>query len=141
MLLDTDVLSELMRREPAQTVLSWLDAQPAGSLYICTVTQAEVALGLALLPEGRRRQALALAAQQMFEEDFADRCLAFDTQAALCYGEVVAGRRRAGLPISAQDAMIVATALANGMPLATRNVKDFAGITGLALANPWSTGS
>lgn len=136
-LLDTNVLSEIMRPEPAPLVLSWLDTQDGESLWVSAVTQAEIGLGIALLPEGRRRQALAQAAAQMFEEDFAGRCLAFDQEAARRYSPLVLERRLAGRPISSQDAMIAAIALAKGMVLATRNVKDFAGISELEILDPW----
>lgn len=136
-LLDTNVLSEIMRLEPAPAVLAWMDAQGSDDLWASAVTQAEIGLGIALLPEGRRRQALADAAARMFEEDFSGRCLAFDQAAALRYTHLVLERRLAGRPISFQDAMIAAIALANDMVLATRNVKDFSGISGLKVLNPW----
>ena len=136
-LLDTNVLSEIMRPEPAAAVLAWMDAQGSDALWVSAVTQAEIGLGIALLPEGRRRQALADAAARMFEEDFSGRCLAFDQEAAVRYTHLVLERRLAGRPISFQDAMIAAIALANDMVLATRNIKDFSGISGLEVLNPW----
>ncbi|MGB9578078.1 MAG: PIN domain-containing protein, partial [Halothiobacillaceae bacterium] len=88
---------------------------------------------------GKRRAALALATQAMFDEDFAGRCLPFDERAALHYAAIVAQRTRAGRPISTEDAQIAAIALAHNLTLATRNVSDFEGIDGLAVVNPWLT--
>ena len=93
---------------------------------------------IALLPDGKRRDALAAAARQMFEEDFAGRCLSFDAEAAECFARLVAERRRIGHPITTQDAQIAAIALANNMPLATRNTDDFKAFPGLVLDEPWN---
>ena len=81
--------------------------------------------------------ALAVAAEQMFEHDFAERCLAFDAAAAKNYALIVAARARQGQPISTEDAQIAAIALAAGLPLLTRNTKDFSAIPGLRQVNPW----
>ena len=107
-------------------------------MSVSAVTQAEILTGIALLPAGKRRAALAIAAEQMFEQDFAGRCLAFDAVAARNYALIVADRTRRGLPISTEDAQIAAIALAAGLTVATRNTKDFENIDGLTLANPWS---
>lgn len=136
-LLDTNVLSELMRPEPSQVVLDWFALRTDDDFYISAITQAEILLGIALLPPGRRREALATAAAAMFTEDFAEHCLPFDAPASAIYADTVAARRAAGLPITTEDAQIAAIALAQGSPLATRNTRDFAGIEGLALLNPW----
>ncbi|MDR9389297.1 MAG: type II toxin-antitoxin system VapC family toxin [Wenzhouxiangella sp.] len=136
-LLDTNVLSECMRSAPHASVVAWLDAQPVDQLWISAVTHAEIELGIALLPEGRRQQDLRRRAQAVFEEDFLDRCLPFDDVAARHYGRIVASRMRAGHPISVEDAQIASVALSHGLTLATRNVKDFAGIDSLAIINPW----
>ncbi|TCS98720.1 hypothetical protein EDC36_104144 [Tepidimonas ignava] len=138
-LLDTNVLSEFMRPQPAEAVVAWLDRLPADQVWISAISVAEIQLGLALIPAGKRQAALALAAQAMFAEDFAGRCLPFDERAALHYAAIVAQRTRAGRPISTEDAQIAAIALAHGLTLATRNVSDFAGIDGLAVINPWRT--
>lgn len=137
MLLDTNVLSEFMRPQPASKVVAWLDAQAPIRLYTSAVSRAEVELGLALMPAGQRQRALAQAAQAMFEEDFAGHCLPFDEVAASHYARIVSSRTRMGRPISVEDAQIAATALAQGLPLATRNTADFEGIDGLAVVNPW----
>ncbi len=137
-LLDTNVLSEFMRDEPSPDVIAWLDAQVASDVWVCAVNRAEIELGLALLPDGKRRQRLAMAAAEMFELEFAGRCLPFDDVAATWYAQVVVQRSKAGRPISIEDAQIAAIALTRGMALATRNTRDFAGIHGLTVLNPWS---
>ena len=136
-LLDTNVVSELMRREPDPSVLAWLDAQPAHQVYLSAVTRAEIELGIALLPAGRRKQGLQAAAMRMFAE-FHGRCLAFDQRAASCYAELVSTRMHAGHPISVEDAQIAAVAVAQGFILATRNVDDFAGVDGLSVVDPFA---
>ena len=138
-LLDTNVLSELMRPAPEPRVVQWLDACSDEDLWVSAVTEAEILLGIRLLPNGRRREALAELARRMFEEDFPDRCLPFDAAAAGRYAEIVATRTRHGSPISVEDAQIAAIARAGGLALATRNVRDFAGIEGLKLVDPWNS--
>lgn len=136
-LLDTNVLSELMREHPDVTVLDWFAQNAQSVMHTSTMTQAEILTGIALLLAGKRRTALAVAAEQMFEHDFAERCLAFDAAAAKNYALIVAARARQGQPISTEDAQIAAIALASGFVVVTRNTKDFENIDGLALANPW----
>lgn len=136
-LLDTNVLSELMRPQPNPVVVDWINTH-SSEARLSAITQAEISLGIALLPDGKRRDALAAAARQMFEEDFAGRCLPFDTKAAEHFARLVAERRRIGRPITTQDAQIAAIALANNMPLATRNTEDFTAISALTLENPWN---
>lgn len=137
LLLDTNVLSELMRHAPDVGVLEWFDKQVGAVFYISAVTQAEILLGITLLPVGKRRDALALAADQMFREDFADRCLSFDAAAAIEYSLLVAARSSAGWPISTEDAQIASIAICHQLPLATRNIRDFLHIEKLELRNPW----
>lgn len=136
-LLDTNVLSELMRSQPDQAVMDWFAQRASSIFYVSAITEAEIMLGVALLPVGKRREALAAAAHGMFSEDFAGRSLPFDVAAAACYADIVAARRRAGQAITTEDAQIAAVALAHGYPLATRNTKDFLLINGLTLYNPW----
>ena len=136
-LLDTKVLSELLRTAPAPAVLAWFAEQPAQSLFVSAVTQAEMLLGARLLPAGKRRAALEAAVQAMFDEDFAGRSLAFDSAAVPAYADIVSTRRSAGRPISQFDAQIAAIAQRHGARLATPNVADFEGC-GLALVNPWA---
>lgn len=137
-LLDTNVLSEFMRPQPAPRVVAWLDEQPAGEVCTSAISRAEIELGLLLMQPGKRQDTLSQAAHTMFAEDFAGRCLPFDDDAAQHYARLVAARTRAGRPISVEDAQIAAIALAGRMPLATRNTSDFEGIDGLALVNPWA---
>jgi hypothetical protein len=137
-LLDTNVVSELMRHTPDLSVIEWIDLQPGYRLYISAVTRAEIELGIAILPEGRRKQSLQEAVVRMFGE-FHGRCLAFDELAASWYASLVSTRMRAGRPISVEDAQIAAMALASGFVLATRNISDFEGIDGLSMVNPWSS--
>jgi predicted nucleic acid-binding protein len=137
-LLDTNVLSELMRATPAPRVLQWMDAQAAQNLYTSAITRAEIELGLALLPQGKRRQALTTQSAAMFEEDFSGRCLAFDERCAPMYGELMAARTRQGHPMSVEDAQIAAVCLVHQKTLITRNTSDFEGIEGLRVLNPWT---
>jgi predicted nucleic acid-binding protein len=136
-LLDTNVVSELMRPNPDRSVMTWIDGQPQYRLYISAVTRAEIELGIALLPEGRRKHGLQAAALRMFAE-FAGRCLAFDEPAASRYAALVSTRMRAGRPISVEDAQTGAMALAGGFVLSTRNVGDFEGIEGLSVTDPFT---
>ena len=135
--LDTNVLSELMRAEPDARVLAWVAAQPRALLCTTHINQAEILYGIAALPEGRRRTALAVAAEAIFAEDFAGRILPFGAAATARYADIVLARRRAGNPIEGFDALIAATALAAGAGVATRDTGGFAGC-GLSLINPWT---
>ena len=137
-LLDTNVLSEFMRLRPDAQLVAWLDAQVVEHVWVCAVTRAEIELGIALMPDGQRKQGLQLAASSMFINEFGGRCLAFDEQSALRYAAIVASRIRLGRPISVEDAQIAAIALVHGLQLATRNERDFELIDGLAVVNPWS---
>jgi toxin FitB len=136
-LLDTNVLSELMRPAPDPRVREWLDRHPADDVWISAVTVGEVRLGLELLPDGKRKQRLASLADEMFAVEFANRCLPYDMLAAAEYGSIVAARSRAGRPVSVEDAQIAAIARSAGLTLATRNVADFDGIDGVPVVNPW----
>jgi toxin FitB len=137
-ILDTNVLSELMKPTPAPIVVDWIGAQPAASLYTTSITQAEILHGLMLLPPGRRRRALEAAAASMFAEDFGDRILGFGTEAAPPYARIASDRRRAGRPISHFDAQIAAIARSTGAVIATRNLADFNGC-GVILVDPWQS--
>ena len=137
--LDTNVISELMRAEPDGRVLAWLEKQPMAGLFTSTLTQAEIYYGLALLPEGGRREALLAAAGPMFDVDLAGRILPFDSDAALACPEIATGRRFGGRPISQIDAQIAAIVRSRGARLATRNVRDFADC-GIVVVDPWTAG-
>jgi predicted nucleic acid-binding protein len=134
--LDTNVISELMRAAPHPAVSAWVAAQPRGTLCTTSINQTEILYGIAMLPAGRRRAALAAAAEALFAEDLADRILPYDTAAAARYVEIVVARGRAGNPIDAFDALIAATALSAGAELATRDTVGFQGC-GLTLIDPW----
>jgi toxin FitB len=140
-LLDTNVLSELMRERPAAAVLDWFAQNTQAAMHTSSVTQAEILAVIALLPTGKRCTALAEAAELMFEQDFSGQCLAFDAAAAKNYAVLVAARTRQGQVIATEDAQIAAIALTNGLTVATRNTKDFENIDGLTLANPWESGT
>ncbi|MDM0017165.1 type II toxin-antitoxin system VapC family toxin [Variovorax saccharolyticus] len=137
-LLDTNVLSELLRTTPEPKVLAWFSMQPADTLFVSAVTQAEMMLGARLLPAGRRRTALEAALRATFDEDFGTRILPFDSAAVSTYVDIVSVRRAAGRPISQFDAQIAAIARHHGARLATRNVGDFEG-AGVAIVNPWTS--
>lgn len=136
MVLDTNVVSELMRPEPDANVLAWLNNQPADTLWLSSVVVSELLYGVARLPDGKRRAQLALAVQAMLAEDFAGCVLPFDLEGAVVYADLVAMRERQGQPIDVADAQIAAICLAHGATLITRNTKHFEGV-GLTLTNPW----
>jgi predicted nucleic acid-binding protein len=135
--LDTNVLSELMRPEPAKSVLRWFASQNNVALFTTTVTQAEILFGLALLPNGRRREGLLAVGQKMFEEDFDGRVLPFDASAAQEFALIAANRRVIGCPIETFDAQIAAIARSRRAAVATRNVADFQGCE-LIIIDPWT---
>ena len=137
-LLDTNVLSELMRPEPAAAVVNWLDQQPEITVWISSITVAEVHLGIQLMPDGRKKRGLSALAEEMLEKDFSQRCLPFDSLAAKMYAQIVSKRQSLGRPISVEDAQIASIALRGGLTLATRNTRDFEGIAGLRVINPWT---
>lgn len=134
--LDTNVVSELMRPTPSTTMLQWLAAQPDAELHTTTITLAEVRYGIARLPEGRRKARMHQNAEEAFAM-FPEELLPFDVAAAEEYAKIVAARDQAGRPIDAFDAQIAAICRATGSRLATRNGKDFADI-GLDVIDPWS---
>ena len=137
-LLDTNVVSELMRAAPSAGVLAWMDERPSRELFITAVTEAEVRTGIAILPAGARRRGLADAAERTLEVLFAGRVLPFDRRAARAYADIAAASRAAGHPISQSDCQIAAIALSRGMAVATRNVRDFSE-TGVEVIDPWES--
>ena len=139
-ILDTNVLSELLRPEPAEQVERWLAAQDGATVYFTTVGEAELRHGVALLPAGKRRNALSTAIEGLLEEDFRDRILPFDRPAARAYATIAAERRAAGRPISQFDCQIAAIARARGATVATRNSSDYQGC-GIELIDPWTAGT
>jgi hypothetical protein len=137
-IVDTNILSELMRRQPDAQVLKWVDLQEPEDLALTAITVAEIMLGIARLPDGKRKASLQDMANAMFDEEFSGRILAFDEVAAQHYGAVASVRERAGRPIGMADAQIAAICRSHEATLATRNVKDFELLT-LELINPWDS--
>ena len=135
-ILDTNVISEMMRPQRDGMFMRWILATDSGELFTTAVTQAEILFGLALLPQSRRRTLLAGAIKNIFAEDFADRILPFDSASAEEYAALSAQRRAAGRPIAPFDAQIAAIARSRGAVLATRNTKDFTDCS-VRLVNPW----
>ena len=135
--LDTNVVSELMRPAPHQQVVVWTDRQPVSEVFITAITLAELWYGIGRLPAGRRRTELAEVFEEMLTEDFEHRVLDFDRVAAAHYADLVVGRERIGRPISMADAQIAAICRSHGAAVATRNVDDFADV-GIDVANPWT---
>lgn len=135
--LDTNVVSELVRPLPAPEVVAWVDAQDSADLVITAVTAAEIRAGVALLPTGRRRRQIAERMGAMINETFAGYVLAFDVDSTEHYANIVASRTRAGRPISSLDAQIAAVCTQYDATLATRNTDDFDGLN-LNLINPWN---
>jgi predicted nucleic acid-binding protein len=138
-LLDTNVVSELVRHAPEPDVSAWLAGYAPASIFLCAISEAELRVGVALLPHGKRRDALSEAVGILVERKFNGQILPFDSPAAVQFAEIVAARRRSGRPISVADAQIAAIARSRGAVIATRNVDDFAE-TGIGVVNPWGAG-
>lgn len=137
-ILDTNVLSALMRIAPEAQIVRWLDRQPAESIWITAITLFETRLGLALLPKGRRRQSLELAFDRLLEEDLENRVLDFDSAAATEAAVLAAARQRAGRSVDMRDTQIAGIALARRATLATRNVRHFQDLS-VTVVDPWQT--
>lgn len=137
--LDTNVLLELMRPQPDQRVMAWANRLDPQEIAITAMNEAEILHGIALLPSGRRQQGLRLSWTNLMTSVFQGQALAFTSEAAQWYGELVSRRVQLARPIATADAVIAATALAHGAQLATRNTSDFAAI-GLELIDPWVAG-
>jgi predicted nucleic acid-binding protein len=136
--LDTNVISETMRRKPDGAVVAWLDSQLPNDLYLCAPVLAELNYGIALLEASERKTVLWNLCREMVTNVFDGRILAFDAAAAEAYGTLVASRKMSGSTISVMDALIAAIVKSNYATLATRNMSDFREI-GLALVNPFGT--
>lgn len=136
-LLDTNVLSELMKAKPAPQVLEWVDAQPAEDLLITSITVAEILYGIARMPDGKRKQGLLDVASVMFDEDFAGNILPFDADAAVHYAEIAAQTEAMGRKVDMADAQIAAIALLHDAVITTRNIRHFETL-GVTLVDPWS---
>lgn len=136
-ILDTNVVSEMMRPAPATVVLNWLATQSAEDMHVTAITMAEILFGIELLAAGKRRDALQAGAEKTFAV-FAGRILPFDDRSAHAFAAISSSRRKQGRPMSELDAEIAAIARANGAMLATRNVNDFERC-GVQLVDPWET--
>ncbi|MDR3658294.1 MAG: type II toxin-antitoxin system VapC family toxin [Mycobacterium sp.] len=136
-LLDTNVLSALMRREPDRTVVAWLDDQPGESIWTTTITILEVRTGIELLEQGRRRRQLEQAFGELLTEDLGGRVQPFDQPAALAAASIAAARQRAGRPVEIRDVQIAGIATARRATLATRNTRHFDAV-GVNVVDPWS---
>ncbi|MCL5779213.1 type II toxin-antitoxin system VapC family toxin [Limibaculum sp. FT325] len=135
-ILDTNVVSELLRPEPESRVEGWLAAQDGAEIYLTAISEAELRYGVAIMVNGKRRDALAVTIDRILRDDFAGRILPFDSPAAESYAAIAADRRAAGRPIAQADCLIAAVARASGAAVATRNTADFEGC-GIELINPW----
>lgn len=124
-ILDTNVVSEFMTSPPASQVLEWLNAQSVTSLYLSTITIAEIGYGLRALPIGKRRKLLSERFDQFVATAFSERILSFDEDAANIYGEIMCHRKELGRPMSNLDGQIAAIARSKHFSVATRNIKDF----------------
>lgn len=136
-ILDTNVVSELMRPSPSPKIVAWIAAQPVTELFTTAITEGEIFLGIELLAKGKRREGLMAAAEAIFTEDLGGRVLGFGSEAARHFSRIVAHRRLLGRPINDADAQIAAIARLRGAKLATRNVADFEHC-GLNLIDPWN---
>jgi toxin FitB len=137
-ILDTNVVSELIRPNRDENVVAWVDAQPVNELFVTAITEAELRSGVATMPSGKRKKALEADVHGILQKEFAGRVLPFDSKAAIEYAAIVSARRAAGKPVSQFDAQIAAIARANGAAaIVTRNVEDFAGV-GVEIVNPWA---
>jgi predicted nucleic acid-binding protein len=136
-ILDTNVLSALMRTDPEVSVVEWLNKQPAESVWITSITLFEARFGLALLPRGRRRQTLEAAFAQVLKEDLENRVLDFDSAAATEAAVLAAERRKAGRPVDLRETQIAGITLVRHATLATRNVRHFRDLK-VPIVDPWA---
>ncbi|MCU1717701.1 type II toxin-antitoxin system VapC family toxin [Pseudomonas sp. 5P_3.1_Bac2] len=135
-LLDTNVLSELMKANPEPAVIAWVDAQPVSELFTSSISVAEVLYGIARMPEGKRKQSFFNLAQVMFDQDFAGRIVAFDADAAVYFASLAAGSEAKGRVVGLADGQIAAIAAVYDAQVATRNVRHFDSL-GVQVINPW----
>ena len=135
-LLDTNVISEPLRRDPDPGVIKWIDTQPLETLFLSAITVAELRAGMALLPGGKRRTWLQENLEKQILPLFTGRVLPFDLACTPAYAELIARSRKAGVPIAAADGYIAAIAAANGFAVATRDIAPFEA-AGVTVINPW----
>ncbi len=135
-LLDTNVISELVKPAPDERVLRWVAGRSALDLYLSAITIGELTRGVTRLPAGQRRDRLARWIEEDLQQQFSERILAFDQQAAVTWGKIMGEADRQGRPRAAIGAQLAATAIRHGLTVATRNTADFDGI-GVQVTNPW----
>jgi toxin FitB len=136
-ILDTNVLSEAMRHQPNAAVMEWLDAQTVETLFTTSVNIAEIAAGIDVLPEGKKRSGLIQTFEQLRKVALNQRILPFDEAAAIAFGQVIAQAKAAGFGIGFPDAQIAAIAISQGFVVATRDIQPFE-VLGLQVINPWN---
>jgi predicted nucleic acid-binding protein len=136
-IIDTNVISELLRQTPEPAVEAWLGEQDGLSIYLTAISEAELRYGVAIMTNGKRRDGLGTAIDRILRDDMAGRILPFDSAAARAFADIAATRRSAGRPISQADCQIAAIARAHNAPVATRNTPDFESC-GIDLINPWA---
>ena len=135
-ILDTNLVSEPLKPKPDAAVLAWLDRQAPETLYLTTITVAELQAGIETLPSGKRRRALQETTTELIAQ-FEGRVLSFDQDSAHAFGRVFAGTQAVGNPIHFGDCAIAAIAIRRGFALATRNMRNYKG-AGIELINPWN---
>jgi toxin FitB len=135
-LLDTNVVSEILKPHPSDAVANWVRRSSRFQLFTTVITEAEILYGVATMPAGKRRSMLAAEVAGIFQDLFEDRILPFDSRAAHAYAQIASSRRSIGRPMSQADAQIGAIALTHGASIATRNITDFERC-GIELVNPW----
>jgi predicted nucleic acid-binding protein len=135
-ILDTNVLSELMRPKPSENVIAWIARQPEAELFTTSITEAEIFHGIEVLPKGKRREHLTTAAEAVFTEDFSGRVYSFDSAAARAFSKIASSRRSDGRPITQSDAQIAAIAKTRRAKVASRDVKGFEQC-GVDVVDPW----
>jgi hypothetical protein len=136
-ILDTNVISEVMRMAPSPRVARWLASFPPSALFTTSVNKTEILYGVELMPQGRKRASLQRAATAMFQDRFLDRVLAYGQEAAPVFAVLAANRRRLGRPIGQFDCQIAAIARVHGASIATRDLQDFVDC-GVELIDPWA---
>ncbi|MDU9049154.1 MAG: type II toxin-antitoxin system VapC family toxin [Candidatus Electrothrix sp. Rat3] len=135
-LLDTNIISEVMRRKPSDRVLGWLNLRNKEELFVSSITIAEICYGLRILPVGQRKKQLETHFEQFIAQGFTGRIIGFDESAARVYAEIMGLRKEKGRPMSLPDGQIAAVARSNNLALATRNIRDF-GHCEIELINPF----
>lgn len=139
-ILDTNIISEIMKLEPSDSVMSWLNKQETIKLFITTITIAEISYGLNILPKGKRRATLEEAFDNAISDAFRHQILPFDESSAHMYGKMMGLKKKLGHPVSVPDGQIASIARVNDAIVATRNIRDFTDC-GLELINPFSKSS